>query len=152
MATETTADQPLDVQFPRPTRRKLPSTRPSVTVKLHHGSMKGYLMVGFYPDTSQAGEIFINFAKQGTIYAAVLDQVAMMASYLLQHGLPVRWVTKQLRDHRFEPMSKIEVGPKDGHRESGSLFDLVAQGILEACDQYGANPDQDHLKRDPLTT
>lgn len=150
MATAAT-DKPLDVQYPRCSRRKLPSTRPSVTVKLRHGTMKGYLMAGFYPDTNQLGEVFINFSKQGTIWAASLDQVAMMASYLLQHGVHANWIVGQLRDHKFEPMGAIDIGPKEGHRQMGSLFDLVAQGILEACEQYGANPDQDHLKRDPLS-
>ncbi len=146
METATTAD----AQFPRPVRRRLPESRPSVTVKLAHGTMKGYLMVGFYPDTNQPGEIFINFAKQGTIWAAALDQVAMLASYLLQHGVPARWIVDHLRDHRFEPMAPISLGPEDGRREMGSLFDLVAQGVLEACEHYGANPDMDHLRRGTL--
>lgn len=143
-------------EWPEAARRRLPESRPSVTVKISHGNVEGYCHVGFYPDTNQPGEIFVVVAKEGHVLSAALDMMAMLCSYLLQHGVPAMWLIDRMLMHRFDPMAIIPDRLRDNANSfdkaiprEGSLYDHVAAAILEACGHYGADPRCDHMGRVP---
>ncbi len=85
------------------TRRKLPDERPSMTHRFDIGGHKGYLNVGFYPDTMKPGETFITIAKEGTTVSGLLDTIATLVSVCLQSGVPLKVLVKRFKDMRFEP-------------------------------------------------
>jgi ribonucleoside-diphosphate reductase alpha chain len=57
---------------PRPSRRKLPEERQSITHKFSIGGHEGYITVGMYEDGT-AGEIFITMAKEGSTISGLMD-------------------------------------------------------------------------------
>jgi len=85
------------------TRRKLPAERPSLTHRFDVGGFKGYLNVGFYPDTMQPGETFIITAKEGSTVSGLFDTLATLISVCLQSGVPLKQLVKKFKDVRFEP-------------------------------------------------
>ncbi|MBP9821931.1 MAG: vitamin B12-dependent ribonucleotide reductase [Candidatus Pacebacteria bacterium] len=84
-------------------RRKLPDERPSITHKFDVGGHKGYLNVGFYPDTMKPGETFITVAKEGSTFSGLLDTIATLISICLQSGVPLKVLVKKFKDMRFDP-------------------------------------------------
>lgn len=49
-----------------------------------------YFTIGFYDKgRTKPGELFVSIKKTGSNERAILDEVARLASKLLQHGLPV---------------------------------------------------------------
>ena len=107
--------------YPITKRRKLPDTRPSTTRKFNHCGMKGYLTVGFYPDTEQPGEVFICIAKEGTFVSAVLDQLVLKLTQRIGSE-PLRPVTKN-----SYPMAntKLDSTAEFLQRPKVSIFVLV---------------------------
>jgi ribonucleoside-diphosphate reductase alpha chain len=85
------------------TRRKLPDERPSITHRFDIAGHRGYLNVGFYPDTLKPGETFITIAKEGTTVSGLLDTIATLVSICLQSGVPLKVLVKRFKDMRFEP-------------------------------------------------
>jgi len=90
------------------TRRKLPDERPAVTHKFNVGGHKGYLNVGFYPDTMSPGETFITVAKEGSTFSGLLDTIATLISVCLQSGVPLKVLVKKFKDMRFDPSGFTE--------------------------------------------
>ena len=93
------------------TRRRLPDERPSTTrgfrlTYLHKdGSsdiMHLYFTVSTYEDGTP-GEIFVKADKTGTLASGALDAVAVMASLMLQYGIPLSEVVAKLRHTRYPP-------------------------------------------------
>lgn len=125
LRTQLPAQTP-SVEWPH-TRRKPPSTRPSVTKKIIHGPMEGYLIVSFYPDDDKPCELFIKLGKEGSFLRSAVDLVAINASYLLQLGVPAEWLASKLKGHKVEPYDD----------ESRSLWDTIARLLLEACSERG---------------
>ena len=48
----------------RPTRKRLPKSRPSRTTSFSVGGAEGYMTAGSYPDDG-LGEVFLKMGKQG---------------------------------------------------------------------------------------
>jgi ribonucleoside-diphosphate reductase alpha chain len=90
------------------TRRKLPGDRPAFTHKFNVGGHKGYLNVGFYPDTMKPGETFITIAKEGSTFSGLLDTIATLISVALQSGVPLKVLVKKFKDMRFDPSGFTE--------------------------------------------
>lgn len=86
------------------TRIKLPHERPSMTHRFDVGGFKGYLTVGFYPDTMRPGEAFITISKEGSTVSGLFDVIATLVSMCLQSGVPLKTLVKKFKDTRFEPM------------------------------------------------
>jgi len=140
-------DKATKDQFPVSQRRKLPDTRPSTTCKFTHCGWKGYLTVGFYPDTEQPGEIFIIIAKEGTFISATLDMLARQCSFLLQRGVPAGLIIEGWRHHVIDPVGPVQEF-NTNRVYNGSLFDTLAEAFTRACAHYGdCDPDKDHLRR-----
>ena len=87
---------------PRPSRRKLPDERQSITHKFSIGGHEGYLTVGMYEDGTP-GEIFITMAKEGSTISGLMDSMAVVTSLSLQYGVPLRFLVDKFSHVRFEP-------------------------------------------------
>jgi len=86
----------------RPTRRKLPDERKSITHKFSIGGHEGYITVGMY-DEGQPGEIFIRMAKEGSTISGLMDSFATAISMALQYGVPPQVLVDKFVHVRFEP-------------------------------------------------
>ncbi|HMO03733.1 MAG TPA: vitamin B12-dependent ribonucleotide reductase [Kiritimatiellia bacterium] len=86
----------------RPLRRRMPSTRHSVTHKFDIAGHEGYLTVGLYDD-STPGELFITMAKEGSTVGGLMDAFGTAISMCLQYGVPVKSLVEKFAHTRFEP-------------------------------------------------
>ncbi|MEM6335571.1 MAG: intein-containing adenosylcobalamin-dependent ribonucleoside-diphosphate reductase, partial [Bacteroidota bacterium] len=100
---ERTIEKVVEKIVYRPTRKRLPDERPSVTHKFSIAGHEGYLHIGLYPDTSLPGEIFITMAKQGSTLSGVMDAFATAISLALQYGVPLEDLSRKFSHMRFEP-------------------------------------------------
>ena len=87
---------------PRPSRRKLPEERQSVTHKFSIAGHEGYITVGMYEDGT-VGEIFITMAKEGSTISGLMDSMAVLTSLSLQYGVPLAFLVDKFSHVRFEP-------------------------------------------------
>ncbi len=85
-----------------PYRRRMPSTRQSLTHKFEVAGHEGYLTVGMYEDGSP-GELFITMAKEGSTVGGTMDAFGTAISLCLQYGVPVRELCQKFAHSRFEP-------------------------------------------------
>jgi len=83
-------------------RKKMPSTRDSITHKFTIGQHDGYLTAGKYPDGS-LGEIFIKMSKEGSTVAGFMDSFSLAISMNLQHGTPLELLCDKYIGVRFDP-------------------------------------------------
>lgn len=117
-----------------------------------HAGLKLYITVNFYDD-NQPGEVFIIASKQGSFIQTAFDRIAEMASYMLQHNIPVSWLcgeSGKWRHHRVDPMIhtlNVKGEPTGG---SHSIYDTLSDAIMHACSVFGANPSQGCLPPTPL--
>ncbi|MCZ7593014.1 MAG: vitamin B12-dependent ribonucleotide reductase [Kiritimatiellae bacterium] len=86
----------------RPLRRRMPSTRRSVTHKFDIAGHEGYLTVGLYDDGTP-GEMFIIMAKEGSTVGGLMDALGTAISMCLQYGVPVKSLVEKFAHTRFEP-------------------------------------------------
>ncbi len=86
----------------RPLRRRMPSTRRSVTHKFDIAGHEGYLTVGLYDD-GLPGELFITMAKEGSTVGGLMDAFGTAISMCLQYGVPVKSLVEKFAHTRFEP-------------------------------------------------
>jgi ribonucleoside-diphosphate reductase alpha chain len=86
----------------RPLRRRMPSTRQSLTHKFDIAGHEGYLTVGLYDDTTP-GELFITMAKEGSTVGGLMDAFGTAISMCLQYGVPVKSLVEKFAHTRFEP-------------------------------------------------
>ena len=89
------------------TRRRLPTTRRSVTHKVEitdpgSGSYSLYMVLGFY-ENGKPGELFLKMGKVGSTVNGLLDVVGVLASLLLQHGADPAHVCQKLSNTAFGP-------------------------------------------------
>jgi ribonucleoside-diphosphate reductase alpha chain len=95
-------NESLRRQLAAPVRRPLNGTRMSLTHQFEIAGHKGFLTVGFYPD-SQPGEIFIRMSKEGSTIGGLMDTVATLTSIALQYGVPLEELVNKFAYQRFEP-------------------------------------------------
>jgi len=86
----------------RPTRRKLPDERHSLTHKFDIAGHEGYITVGLFGDGTP-GEIFLTMAKEGSTISGFADAFAQAISYALQYGVPLPVLVDKFSHARFEP-------------------------------------------------
>ncbi|MEO6196946.1 MAG: vitamin B12-dependent ribonucleotide reductase, partial [Dehalococcoidia bacterium] len=90
-----------------PVRRRLPSTRASVTHKFAIEGHEGYITAGLYEDGSP-GEIWLTMAKEGSTLSGMMDAFATSISLALQYGVPLRDLVNKFGHMRFEPSGRTE--------------------------------------------
>lgn len=89
-------------QVAAPARRRLPSTRQSLTHKFSVGGHEGYVTVGLFEDGTP-GELFITMAKEGSTIGGLMDVVGTEMSMGLQYGVPLEVFVNKFSHSRFEP-------------------------------------------------
>ncbi|SDG32422.1 ribonucleoside-diphosphate reductase alpha chain [Sinosporangium album] len=90
------------VEVARPTRRRMPNSRPSMTTRFTVGGAKGYMTASSYPDDG-LGEVFLKMSKQGSTLAGVMDAFSVAISIGLQYGVPLDTYVQKFVNMRFEP-------------------------------------------------
>ena len=97
------------------TRTRLPDRRAAATVELEHGGTRFTVTIGFYPD-GRPGEVFVHGARTGSSLDALLADVCVVISCLMQHGVEPRELAHSMgRLGNAEPASII-----------GAVIDLAA--------------------------
>lgn len=86
----------------RPLRRRMPTTRQSITHKFDIAGHEGYLTVGLYEDGTP-GELFITMAKEGSTVGGLMDSFGTAISLCLQYGVPLKTLCEKFAHTRFEP-------------------------------------------------
>ena len=131
----------------RPSRRRLPDKRNSITHKFSVGGHEGYMHVGFFEDGTP-GEVFLTMSKQGSTISGLMDSIAILISVALQYGVPLESLVDKFSHVRFDPsgytqdrdipMAKSIVDyvfrwlgkeflPQDIQEDSTNILDLDAQ-------------------------
>jgi ribonucleoside-diphosphate reductase alpha chain len=99
---QSTTTEVVEKVVYRPTRRRLPKSRPSRTTSFSVGGAEGYLTAGSYPDNG-LGEVFVKLGKQGSTLAGVMDAFAIAVSIALQYGVPLETFVQKFTNLKFEP-------------------------------------------------
>ncbi len=86
----------------KPFRRRLPDERLAITHKFSIAGHEGYLTVGLFEDGTP-GELFVKMAKEGSTISGLMDSFAIVVSYALQHGVPMKFFVDKFSHVRFEP-------------------------------------------------
>ena len=122
----------------RPTRRKLPDERNSITHKFDIAGHEGYITVGLFDDGTP-GEIFLTMAKEGSTISGFADAFAQAISYALQYGVPLQVLVDKFSHARFEP-SGMTKNPEVRFAKSivDYIFRWMATKFLSAEAQFNA--------------
>ena len=91
------------------TRRPLPDSRGSHTIKARVGGHTVYLTSSTYED-GKVGEIMITTSKEGAAWRSMLNQFAIAVSIGLQYGVPLDAFVKSFTFQKFEPSGMVQGG------------------------------------------
>jgi ribonucleoside-diphosphate reductase alpha chain len=87
----------------KPTRRRMPRERQSITHKFSVGGHEGYITAGMYEDGT-VGEIFLtDIGKEGSTLRGMMNSFATAISIALQYGVPLETLVQKFAYMRFEP-------------------------------------------------
>ena len=98
---ESAPEREVVIEY-RPTRQRLPKSRPSRTTSFTVGGAEGYMTAGSYPDDG-LGEVFLKLGKQGSTLAGVMDAFSIAVSIALQYGVPLETFVQKFTNLRFDP-------------------------------------------------
>ena len=98
---EEEVEEPAEPQW-QAVRRRLPTTRQSLTHKFNIAGIEGFIIPGMYEDGT-LGETFLKVQKQGSTIGGLLDSFAIVLSLALQYGVPLKTIHDKLSETRFEP-------------------------------------------------
>ena len=122
-ATQASAGEPAEasvIEY-RPTRKRLPKSRPSRTTSFTVGGAEGYMTSGSYPDDG-LGEVFLKLGKQGSTLAGVMDAFSIAVSIALQYGVPLDTFVQKFTNLRFDPAGLTD---DPDVRMSQSIMDYI---------------------------
>ena len=86
-----------------PQHRNMPKDRPALQHQFRIKGFKGFLTMGMYPEDQTLGEIFLNFAKQGSTLQGMAMAWAIAISMGLQRGVPLEEYVRMFAHMSFEP-------------------------------------------------
>jgi ribonucleoside-diphosphate reductase alpha chain len=86
-----------------PVHRNMPKDHPAHQHEFRIKGFKGFLTMGIYPEDGEMGEIFINFAKQGSTLQGLAMAWAIAISMGLQRGVPLEDYVRMFAHMSFEP-------------------------------------------------
>jgi len=87
-----------------PPRRRMPTTRHSVTHCIRHsGDLKIYIIVGFFTN-GDPGEVFLKIGKEGSTLAGLMDIIGVCISQMMQYEVPWDRVGRNFLNTNFEPL------------------------------------------------
>ena len=93
----------------QPVRTPLPGRRPSVTLRVEAGGLAAHTTVGYDPVSGAPREVFLRpsgGAKSGSTVEAICDDVSVIISVALQHGVAVEALARSIgRSAEGEPAS-----------------------------------------------
>lgn len=92
-------NQPMSL----PQHRNMPKERPALQHQFRIKGFKGFLTMGMYPEDQHLGEIFVNFAKQGSTLQGMAMAWAIALSMGLQRGVPLEDYVRMFAHMSFEP-------------------------------------------------
>ena len=69
-------------------REALPARRGSTVFEFRHGGQSYLATISYFPGSARLAEVFIDAAKPGSAIAEHANDAAVLASLLLQHGVP----------------------------------------------------------------
>lgn len=118
-------------------RRRMPTTRRSITHKFNVAQQEGYLTIGLYDDDTP-GEIFLRMSKEGSTLSGFADAWATAVSMLLQYGAPLEDVIKKFKHTRYEPSGMTE---NPDIRFTTSITDYVVKVLEKECGDKEEVPD-----------
>lgn len=116
-----------------PVRKKLPDNRPALIQKFDLMGYEGYITTGYYPDTGELGEVFINLSKEGSTLSGFADAFATMVSIALQYGVPFDLLADKFLNARFEPSGMTTI-PEI--YTASSLVDMIFQYLKKPKVRY----------------
>jgi ribonucleoside-diphosphate reductase alpha chain len=105
----------------RPTRKRLPKSRPAKTTSFTVAGAQGYMISSSYPDDG-LGELFLKMSKQGSTLAGMMDAFSIAVSIGLQYGVPLETFVEKFTNMRFEPAGLTD---DPDVRMSASMMDYV---------------------------
>ncbi|MDX6604536.1 MAG: ribonucleoside-diphosphate reductase alpha chain, partial [Solirubrobacterales bacterium] len=101
-AQEAKEDE-VEIETPKPERRKMPRERESITHKFSIAGHEGYITAGKYDDDT-VGEIFLtDIGKEGSTMRGLMNAFATAISLGLQYGVPLEVFVRKFSYMRFEP-------------------------------------------------
>jgi ribonucleoside-diphosphate reductase alpha chain len=83
--------------------RNMPKDHPAYQHEFRIKGFKGFLTMGLYPEDAGLGEIFVNFAKQGSTLQGMAMAWAIALSMGLQRGVPLEDYVRMFAHMSFEP-------------------------------------------------
>ncbi|HWH43603.1 MAG TPA: LAGLIDADG family homing endonuclease [Thermoleophilaceae bacterium] len=87
----------------KPTRRRMPRERQSITHKFSIAGHEGYITAGMYEDGT-VGEIFLtDIGKEGSTLRGMMNAFATAVSIALQYGVPLETLVRKFSYMRFDP-------------------------------------------------
>jgi ribonucleoside-diphosphate reductase alpha chain len=86
-----------------PLHRNMPKDHAAYQHEFRIRGFKGFLTMGMYPEDQELGEIFINFAKQGSTLQGMAMSWAIAISMGLQRGVPLEDYVRMFAHMSFEP-------------------------------------------------
>jgi len=87
----------------KPTRRRMPRERQSITHKFSIAGHEGYITAGMYEDGT-VGEIFLtDIGKEGSTLRGMMNAFATSISIALQYGVPLETLVRKFSYMRFDP-------------------------------------------------
>ncbi|HEV8131201.1 MAG TPA: vitamin B12-dependent ribonucleotide reductase [Acidobacteriota bacterium] len=87
----------------KPVHRNMPTDHPAWEHEFRIKGFKGFLTMGMYPEDNVLGEIFLNFAKQGSTLQGMAMAWAIAISMGLQRGVPLEDYVRMFAHMSFEP-------------------------------------------------
>ena len=86
-----------------PLHRNMPKDHAAYQHEFRIRGFKGFLTMGLFPEDEDLGEIFINFAKQGSTLQGMAMAWAIAISMGLQRGVPLEDYVRMFSHMSFEP-------------------------------------------------
>jgi ribonucleoside-diphosphate reductase alpha chain len=122
-----TAQREKEKKSARAIRRRLEDHQTNChRIKFRFGDVKGYLIATPYEDTGMPGEIFVEWAKEGSTVSGLVDGWAQAISYCLQYGVPLEALVGKYSHTKFEP-SGFSTDPDI--RFANSIYDALMRKL-----------------------
>mgnify|MGYP001568082521 FL=1 len=124
----------------------LPDRRESVTHRVRIGTCKIYLTVGFYDtEKTSVGEVFIALEKTGAERRWMMDEIARLASKLIQRGASLDEVSEMWLGTKAEIGGPVQ--GDDRIKNCTSVLDYVARHLLV---NYCGRDELAHVKKESI--
>lgn len=112
------------------TRKKLPTERNAkinkFTINGTSGKIDGYLIRGLY-DNGELGEVFIEFAKDGTVVKGLVGAIVTLTSIAIQYGVPLEELVEKMIFRKFDPSGWVQGDPNI--KVCNSIVDYIFQHL-----------------------